>query len=77
MEGQEEQVQTISESLSGKVADDAHLVNEVFTSLIRSGVSPHQARWTLRDAVDRATIRSDLGTHALTFFDTSSSNMLG
>jgi hypothetical protein len=77
MEGQEEQVQTISESLSGKIADDASLVNEVYASLIRSGISPYQARWTLRDAVDRAVIRSELGDHALSFFDVSSNNLLG
>jgi hypothetical protein len=74
---QENQVQTISKSLSGKVAEDETLVNELYTSLLKSGVSSLHARWTLRDAVDRATIRADLGAHALTFFDTSSTSMLG
>ena len=74
---QEQQVQTISESLSGKIADDASLVNEVYAQLIASGTSPHHARWTLRDAVDRAVIRSELGSHALSFFDVSSNTLLG
>jgi len=76
VEGQEEQVQIISKELSGKPKDDATQVNEVYASLIKSGVSPEVARWTLRDAVDRAVIRSELGAHALTFFDESSSKTL-
>ena len=73
---QETQVQTISEALSGKTADDMVAVNEIYTSLLRSGVTPQNARWTLRDAVDRAVIRYELGLHALSFFDTSSRNPL-
>jgi hypothetical protein len=77
MEDQEEQVETISLSLTGDLAKDAPLVNEIYTSLVKAGHAPTRARWTLRDAVDRAVIRSEIGSHNLTFFDTTSKNMLG
>jgi hypothetical protein len=73
---QEAQVQTISEELSGVPMTDAPIINEVYASLIKSGVSVEAARWTLRDALDRSLIRHELGLHSLTFFDANPSNVL-
>lgn len=61
LEGQEEQVEAIASSLSGDVKADTSLVNEVYSSLIASGQSVAVARWTLRDALDRAVLRAAKG----------------
>jgi len=57
MNGQEEDVTAISSSLTGVVKDDTPLLNEVYTSLISAGKPVAAARWTLRDALDRAVLR--------------------
>lgn len=54
---QEAQVQTISEALTGDPIGDAETANACFKALRDSGVSYTAARWTLRDALDRAVIR--------------------
>lgn len=76
MPDMEGRVETISRALSGSIQADAATVNEVYASLVNSGTSVHEARWTLRDAMDRATIRFDLGARALTFFDDTSNSLL-
>lgn len=64
---QEKDVQTISESLSGDLTADAKTVNEVYAALIKRGASVPEARWTMRDAMDRAAIRSALADANSTF----------
>lgn len=54
---QEAEVQAISEHLSGDFKTDVDTVNAVYKTLIEAGTSATEARWTLRDALDRATIR--------------------
>jgi hypothetical protein len=39
---------------------DKDIANQFFTDLIKNSVHPAHARWTLRDALDRATIRRAL-----------------
>lgn len=70
---QEQQVETISQLLSGFVKDDAQTVNEIFAKLLASGTSVAEAKWTMRDAVDRAVIRAAKQAASMQFFDTSSS----
>jgi hypothetical protein len=57
MNGQEQEVAAISSSLTGVVKDDTALINEVYTSLVANGQAVAKARWTLRDALDRAVLR--------------------
>lgn len=73
---QEETVEKIASMLSGKIADDAPIVNEVYTKLLEKGVPATHAKWTLRDALDRAVIRRELDTKASMFFDLGSMNTL-
>jgi hypothetical protein len=74
-EEQEAQVEKISSSLSGNVKDDTALCNEIYTKLIEGGKTVAQARWTLRDALDRAVIRRSLTTAANTFLMPSTTLM--
>lgn len=74
---QEDRVQLISESLTGNVRDDGALINEIYTKMLNAGKTPHEARWTLRDAVDRSIIRRALDAHSQTFFDISKNSLLG
>lgn len=69
--GQEEQVQALSESLSGVDSEDIPMANEVYTSLIAKGVPKNFARWTVRDALDRAVIRRALDRTNSTLITTS------
>lgn len=55
---QEKRVEAISSSLSGDIKEDTNLANEIYASLIQAGQSVAVARWTLRDALDRAVLRS-------------------
>lgn len=72
---QEATVQKIAENFSGKVSDDAPLANDIYTSLLGKGMPPAHAKWTLRDALDRAVIRRELGNKALSFFDLSTNSL--
>lgn len=74
---QEATVQKIAENFTGKIADDANLANEIYTSLLAKGMPAAHAKWTLRDALDRAVIRKDLATKAQSFFFDVSTNSLG
>jgi len=64
--------------LSAQLAHDANptAVNELFSALRSSGMGAHAARWTMRDAVDRAVIQNALAKDSETFF-TQSSMFLG
>jgi hypothetical protein len=67
---QEEQVEAIAQKLTGDPTADAELVNTIYAELIRGGVSVPFARWTLRDALDRAVIRRSLDQANSVFIDT-------
>ena len=69
---QEEQVETLSSAFSGDVSDE-QLANEVYASLIEKGASVFEARWTVRDALDRSLIRRELAASQTTFFNVSQS----
>lgn len=64
---QEQQVAAIAAQLQGSPAD-ADKVNQFYRALIENGTTPQVARWTLRDAVDRAVIRESQKAASLTFF---------
>jgi len=64
---QEDQVKAISDTFSGDPATDGLLANQVFKGLRDKDVSFHEARWTLRDALDRAVIREGLRAAQTTF----------
>lgn len=72
---QEEHVEAITQSLTGESASDSKLLNEIYAGLLKNGLAPHFARWTLRDAVDRSVIRKAKETAANVFIQPSS--MLG
>ena len=76
IEGQEEQVQVISQTLDGS-ADDTAKANQFYRTLIADGTKPSTARWTLRDAIDRALIRRTLATQESNFFTSTASTFLG
>jgi len=73
----EEKVETISQSLTGDLKNDGPLLNDVFSSLLASDLPSVFARWTVRDAFDRAIIRRDLQKHATNFIDLGSGSLLG
>jgi hypothetical protein len=75
-DAQEQQVETIAREL-GDTPNDGEKINMFFRALVESGVSPVAARWTLRDAIDRAVIRVAQKVSYLTFFDTTASTFLG
>jgi hypothetical protein len=57
--------EAVVEDLSNHLAqfpDFTSEVNTLYTSLIEKGVSIHNTRWTLRDAIDRTLIRRALST---------------
>ena len=66
---QESIVQKISENLTGKVADDMVNANTFYASLLEKGMPAIYAKWTLRDAIDRAVIRRELANKSMSFFD--------
>lgn len=72
MPDQEEKVEAIASLIvSGDPSTDAEAANEVYTKLLESGASVHTARWTLRDAMDRAVIRRSLSRAHSVFVDTT------
>jgi hypothetical protein len=66
---QEEVVSALSEYL-GDATPDPVQVNEMYAKLLAAGQSRAVARWTLRDALDRSSIRRALQVQNLSFFDT-------
>ena len=64
---QEEMVETVAVSmLQAGPTQDKDIANKVYADLIRHASVP-QARWTLRDAMDRAVIRRALTARDATF----------
>ena len=74
MPKQEERVAALADAFSEAESVEA-LANEVYAALIEKGVSVYEARWTVRDALDRALIRRELAAQRSTFF-TVSQNLL-
>ena len=71
-EGQEEQVEALVSGENpvfvGVPAEDRDKANDIFRTLREAGQSAQQARWTVRDALDRALIRRSLDDAGNTFF---------
>ena len=57
----------------GIPAEDRKHADAVYKALLDSGQSVHRARWTVRDALDRALIRRELAQADQTFFSSVSS----
>ena len=56
--GQEDMVEKVAQAMvANGPAGDKDTANLVYAQLIKDGVKPQHARWTLRDAMDRAVIR--------------------
>jgi hypothetical protein len=76
-EAQEARVETLSQMFSGSsTPEDLTLANSVFTTLLEAGLTAHEARWTVRDALDRSVIRWALSCKALNFYDASNQTRL-
>ena len=59
--GQEDMVEKVAQAMvANGPAGDKDTANLVYAQLIKDGVKPQHARWTLRDAMDRAVIRRAL-----------------
>jgi hypothetical protein len=69
---QEEQVEQLvagdSPVFKGIPDEDHDTANEVYKALVSAGQSVTRARWTIRDALDRALIRRELADADSTFF---------
>jgi hypothetical protein len=56
LDWQEEVVSQASSQLISEAGNDADIANGWYQKLLEKGISPNAARWTLRDALDRAVI---------------------
>lgn len=66
---QEELVEKYAqELLAGGVEKDREIVNARMKDLLKNKISPEWSRWTMRDAIDRATIRRALNTRQDLFY---------
>ena len=79
---QEEQVEALVAGddpvFSGDLKADKERANEVYQALVSGGQPVTRARWTVRDALDRAVIRRDLREAEGSFFSsTASTSKLG
>lgn len=54
---QEEEVEIVASHLTGDVKGDTEQANTIYASLVKAGQPVSVARWTLRDALDRAVLR--------------------
>jgi len=73
----ESQVELISAELTGNIKDDGPALNAYYKELLSTGKDNKFARWTVRDAFDRAVIRAELSKSAENFIDISSNPLLG
>lgn len=63
LEWQEEFVEQVAQALlQGDGSQDSQIANDYYQKLLENKIDPRVARWTLRDAMDRAVIRR--GTQA-------------
>jgi len=59
--GQEDMVEKVAQAMvANGPAGDKDTANLVYAQLMKDGIKPQHARWTLRDAMDRAVIRRAL-----------------
>ncbi len=66
---QEEAVEHIARTiLGGQPMEDTKVVTESYTSLLSAGMPPAFARWTVRDAWDRALLRRSKAIREANFF---------
>lgn len=73
---QEEVVEALAEVFVDSNGPVAATANEFYQKLLQSGMKPPVARWTLRDALDRAEIRRALAAAHGTFIDISQTALL-
>jgi len=73
---QEAIVEALSEVFGGMEGFAAATANEYYTKLLASGMPVTVARWTLRDALDRAEIRRAIAASQGTFIDVSNPALL-
>lgn len=65
---QEEIVEKVAQQMLAEGAGrDKDIANSVYADLIKNGIRPQHARWTLRDALDRAVIRRAKAQRESTF----------
>lgn len=68
---QEAMVEAISAELKGSLHEDISAVNTLYADMVAGGMSVPVVRWTLRDALDRATIRRAVAASQSTFINPS------
>jgi hypothetical protein len=73
---QEEVVAALADVFVGLDGFAAAAANEFYTKLLNSGMAVKVARWTLRDALDRAEIQKALSAAQSTFIDVSNPALL-
>lgn len=74
---QEETVEALATHFGALTGNERSIqANAFYTKLRESGTSATVARWTLRDALDRAEIRQALGKAADTFITVNTSTLL-
>ena len=73
---QEEMVEALAGHFAGLDGFAAVTANEFYAKLRASGMTPRIAKWTLRDALDRAKIRRAVQAAEDTFIDTTSNALL-
>jgi len=73
---QEELVAALADHFGSMDGFAAVTANDVYHKLRKGGMSPVVAKWTLRDALDRAEIQKALLAAADTFIDTSNPALL-
>jgi len=76
MTKQEDRVESISAAFSGDDKADIEFANKIYQQLIEKGVSIPETRWTLRDAMDRATIHRALDQSNSVFIQSANSAIL-
>ena len=74
---QEEQVEKIASNLTGDLTEDIEILNIAYGQLVNELKEPvSRAKWTLRDAMDRAAIRANLAHAESSFINPSTSHAL-
>jgi len=59
--------QVAAELLATDASQDTHIANQAYAGLLANSVPPMAARWTIRDAMDRAVISRALAARDATF----------
>lgn len=69
---QETQVEQIAALLAKEPENHAEIANMMYANILKKDYTVEYARWTLRDALDRAVIRRSMAQATSTFIDTTS-----